>query len=172
MLRGEEGNQARELDELIAWLKEQPRPDIICLSNALLVGMVRKLKSALRSPVICFLQGEDSFLDALPEPARKTALDVLNARAADVDLFIAPTRYFADRMVERVGLAADRVRVVYNGINVEGFTPAAGAPEPPVLGYFARMCREKGLDTPSNAILPGICGCSLAAAVDRQTNRS
>src|SRR6185503_3780109 len=43
MLRGEEGNQARELDELIAWLKEQPRPDIICLSNALLVGMARKL---------------------------------------------------------------------------------------------------------------------------------
>ena len=35
MLRGEHGHQARELDDLIAWLKTQPKPDVICLSNAL-----------------------------------------------------------------------------------------------------------------------------------------
>ena len=44
MLRGEQGYQARELDELIAWLKTQPKTDVICLSNALLIGMARKLK--------------------------------------------------------------------------------------------------------------------------------
>ena len=38
MLRGEEGNQLRELDELIAWLMTQPKPDVICLSNALSNG--------------------------------------------------------------------------------------------------------------------------------------
>src|SRR6185312_5601197 len=38
MIRGEEGNQAREIEQLIAFLKTQPRPDILCLSNALLVG--------------------------------------------------------------------------------------------------------------------------------------
>src|ERR1700756_3551109 len=47
MLRGEEGNQVRELEELIAFLKSQPKPDVICLSNALLAGMVRQLKSEL-----------------------------------------------------------------------------------------------------------------------------
>ncbi len=36
MLRGEAGNQAREIEELIAWLKTQPKPDVLCLSNALL----------------------------------------------------------------------------------------------------------------------------------------
>src|SRR6185436_19910623 len=45
MLQGEQGRQARELDELIAWLKTQPHPDAIFLSNALLAGMVRRLKS-------------------------------------------------------------------------------------------------------------------------------
>ena len=53
MLRGEEGNQARELEEFIAWLKTQKNPDVICLSNALLVGMVREMKSAIGAPVIC-----------------------------------------------------------------------------------------------------------------------
>ena len=43
MLRGEEGNQARELNELVGWLKRQPNPDVICLSNALLAGMARGL---------------------------------------------------------------------------------------------------------------------------------
>src|SRR5208337_2297101 len=33
MLRGEAGNQARELEELLAWLKTQPKPDVLCLSN-------------------------------------------------------------------------------------------------------------------------------------------
>jgi hypothetical protein len=39
MLKGEEGNQARELDELVRWLKTQAKPDLVCLSNVLLVGM-------------------------------------------------------------------------------------------------------------------------------------
>src|SRR5947199_359482 len=58
-----------------------------------------------------------------------------------------------DLMCRRLNLPADRVRVVFNGINLEGYdknaergtrnTEHGGAP---VLGFFARMCREKGLD--------------------------
>ena len=192
MLRGEEGNQSRELDGLLDWLKERPHPDVICLSNALLVGLVRRLKEELRSPVVCMLQGEDYFLDSLAQARRDEAWKTLAARAAEVDLFIAPSRYFGDLMGQRLNLAANRVRVIYNGINLEGyrtFEPTPGpsqegsgrspTPEPfpsqegpgvgnagqssvvrgqgqgttddgqrtiPVLGYFARMCREKGLD--------------------------
>lgn len=147
MLRGEEGNQARELDELIGWLKSQPRAHAICLSNALLIGLVRKLKSELKLPVVCFLQGEDAFLDALPASAQPPAWQILSERGREVDLFVAPSRYFAERMRDRLNLDASRVTVVHNGINVEGFSPADAAPDPPALGYFARMCKEKGLDT-------------------------
>src|SRR6266699_4001826 len=160
MLRGEEGNQSRELDELIGWLKQHPHPDVICLSNALLVGLVRKLKQELRSPVVCMLQGEDYFLDSLPQTQRELAWKTLAKRAAEVDVFIAPSRYFADLMGKRLNLPADRVRVVFNGINLEGYdggrwsvvsgqlqrTTDSGQRTIPVLGYFARMCREKGLD--------------------------
>ncbi len=147
MIRGEEGNQARELEELIAWLKTQEKPDVICLSNALLVGLVRRLKAELQAPVVCMLQGEDTFLDALPEAQRSVTWQTLAERAADADLFVAPSHYFGDLMARRLGLTVDRVRVVYDGIHLEGFSPGTRSPEPPVLGYFARMCREKGLDT-------------------------
>ena len=121
MLRGEAGNQARALQELVAWLQTQPKPDVVCLSNALLVGMTRRLKAELGAPVACALQGEDLFLDGLPEPHRAACWRTLAERAAEVDLFIAPSRYFGDLMRERLGLPAERVKVVYNGINLEGY---------------------------------------------------
>jgi len=146
MLRGEEGNQARDLEELVAWLKTQPPPDVVCLSNALLLGMARQIKAELGGRVVCMLQGEDAFLDALPEETRAAAWGTLAERAAEVDLFLAPSHYFGGLMAVRLNLPEDRVRVVPNGISVEGYQPASLPPDPPVLGYFARMCREKGLD--------------------------
>lgn len=174
MLGGEAGRQARELDELCAWLKSQPRPDAICLSNALLMGLVRRLKSAVGAPVVCMLQGEDTFLEALPEPYRTACWQTLALRAREADLFVAPSRYFADLMRERLGLPPERVRVVYNGIRLEGYDredgelggegrwASEGEAAPtwhresgagPVLGFFARMCKEKGLDTLVEAYL-------------------
>lgn len=162
MLRGEEGNQVRELDELVAWLKTQPRPDVVLLSNALLVGFTRKLKAELGCKVVCNLQGEDAYLDSMPSPLRERVWALLAERCRDCDLFIAPSRYFGDTMAKRLGLPADKVKVVFNGISLEGYgdkwqvtgdTAASAAPLSPAtshlsptLGYFARLCREKGLD--------------------------
>jgi len=159
MIRGEEGNQARELADLIAWLKTQPKPDAICLSNALLVGFARRLKAELKAPVVCLLGGEDSFLDGLPVAVRDAAWRTLAERCAEVDLFFPPSRYFAELMSRRLSLRADQVRVVPNGINLAGYeagerstlggqpsTSSDGNGSGPVLGYFARMCRDKGLD--------------------------
>ncbi len=145
IIRGEHGHQAKELEELIAWLKENHRPDAICLSNALLAGLARNLKSQLHAPVVCMLQGEDSFLDSLPEPHRSKTWTALSERCQDVDSFIAPSHYFAELMTHRLNLRSERVQMVYNGINLDGFHPAPETPNPPVIGYFARMCREKGL---------------------------
>jgi len=161
MVRGEAGNQARELEELLAWLKTQPPPNVLCLSNVLLVGMARRLKAELRAPVTCALQGEDTFLDALAETHRAACWQTLAERAKEVDLFLAPSRYFGDLMTKRLGLPAEKVRVVPNGINLEGYADEGRAAKSevrspkseaqgarvPALGYFARMCPEKGLDT-------------------------
>jgi glycosyltransferase involved in cell wall biosynthesis len=148
MLRGEEGFQARELDELIAWLRTQPKSDVICLSNALLVGMARKLKSELGAAVVGMFQGEVDYLDALLPEYRAQCWKLLSERAKDVDLFGAASRYFGDLMSQRLSLTPERVKVIYSGINFDGYGDSnASPPSAPVLGYFARMCPEKGLDT-------------------------
>lgn len=147
MLRGEEGNQAREVEQLATWLKDNCRPDVISLSNVLLVGVARRLKEVLGVPIVCTLQGEDTFLDGLPPAQRAAAWGLTAERAQEIDLFIAPSRYFGDLMLTRLKLPASRLRVVHNGINADGFEPPPSRPAHPgpVLGYFARMCADKGL---------------------------
>ena len=147
MLQGENGRQAGEMARLVDWLRTQPPPDVLCLSNSLLGGLTRRLKEQLRAPVVCTLQGEDSFLDSLPEPYRRQAWELLAQRCADSDHFIAVSRYFGDAMRARLGLAAERVTVVPPGIAVDEFVPAPVAPEPPAIGYLARMHHAKGLGT-------------------------
>jgi glycosyltransferase involved in cell wall biosynthesis len=158
MLRGEQGYQDREITELIAWLRRDARPDVICLSNALLIGMVRRLRAELSAPVVCLLQGEEPYLDALPAAHRAPAWQLMTERAADVDAWIAPSRWAADRMIVRLKLQPERVHVVYDGINTAGFeirNPKSEARNQiaPVLGFFARMCRDKGLDTVVEAFI-------------------
>ncbi len=147
MIKGEEGNQRRELKELTGYLRHHERPDVILLSNALLVGMARTLKKELNVPVICSFQGEDYFLDSLPETHRQKTWDALADRARNIDMFISPSNYFGEVMKKRLNLSAENVRTVYNGIKLEGYSPVPFRPDPPVLGYFARMCKEKGLHT-------------------------
>ena len=151
MIRGEHGHQAREIEDLIHWLKKHSLPQVICLSNVLLIGMVRRLKSAFKSRVVCLLSGEDSFLDSLPSSVRQEAWRSVIERCKDIDLFLAPTRYFADLMMQRLSVAPGKMAVLPNGINLSGYQrngpPKTQSPQPPVLGYFARMCPEKGLDT-------------------------
>jgi len=153
MLRGEDGRQKRELNDLISFLQGQPHPEVVSLSNALLAGLARGLKTRLDTRVVCMLQGEDSFLDSLPETHRQKTWDFLAERCADIDQFIAPSRYFADLMTRRLRLPPEKVQVVHNGIPLDGYEPVDELPNPPVIGYFARMCREKGLPLLVDAFL-------------------
>ena len=145
MLRGEEGRQVKELNRLVTWLASREPPDIIHISNALLVGVVRLIKRELGVPVVCSLQDEDIWVDALPEPQRHTVWESLAQRAADIDAFISVSEYYKDLMCDRLRIPADRVHVVYSGIDLEGYRQADLPTHPPVVGYLERQCREKGL---------------------------
>lgn len=155
MLQGEDGNQAREIDTLLDFLRAHAQPEVVSLSNLLLTGLVRRTRKELGCAVAVMMQGEDSFLDALPESHRKLCWERVGENARAADLLIATSKYYADLMCERLRLDPARVRVVHSGINMEGFdgpsTPRAN-PEP-TIGFFARMCREKGLDTLVDAFI-------------------
>ncbi len=153
MLRGEDGRQVKELERLIAFLAEHERPDVVSLSNALLVGVVRRIREALGVPVLCSLQDEEGYVDALEEPQRSQAWQLLRERCADVDAFLAPSAFYRQAMQRRLDLPAERFHVVHNAINASGLSPADGPPSPPAVGYLSQMCSGKGLDTLAEAFI-------------------
>ncbi|GMV95742.1 MAG: glycosyltransferase family 4 protein [Phycisphaerae bacterium] len=148
MLQGEQGRQVKELHKLLAWLsKDEHRPQVVCLSNVMLAGLAGAIRSRLNVPVLCTLHGEDAFLDGLPDPYRERAWSELARRAADVEAFIAVSRYYGEVMRRRLELPPGKVHVVHNGILLDGYAPAAAPPDPPVVGYLARWSPQKGLHT-------------------------
>jgi glycosyltransferase involved in cell wall biosynthesis len=146
-LRGEEGRQLKELSRLTDWLESEAKADVICLSNALLIGMAPFIKKRTGAKVLCTLQGEDYFLDSLSEADSRACWDTLSAKAQSVDALIAVSRYYGDLMQRRAHLDPNRLHVLYNGIALDGYpqTLPDSLPNPPVVGYFARMNPLKGL---------------------------
>ncbi|MHC4703238.1 MAG: glycosyltransferase family 4 protein [Planctomycetota bacterium] len=154
MLKGEHGRQAKELERLVNWLSAQDnKPDIVCVSNALLAGLARFIRTRLDVPVLCLLQDEDGFLDALTEPYSEQAWDLLIERTGDIDEFVAVSRYYAEVMRKRLSISADRVHVVYTGIPLDGYELADTKPQVPAIGFLSRMCFNKGLDTLVDAFI-------------------
>lgn len=148
MLSAEQGHQSKELAKLVKWLAEEDKPDIVYLTNSMLVGFTREIKKALDVPVICALQGEDIFLQDLIEPYRSEALILLRERAMDPDGFVAPCDYYARFMADTyLDVPIDKIDVVPLGLNMDGHGVPVQKPEPPpfIIGYLARICPEKGL---------------------------
>jgi glycosyltransferase involved in cell wall biosynthesis len=143
MLRIEGSHFGKELDKLIDWLAIE-KPDILCLGTALQAGMIRQLKQRLGVKIICSFQGEDSFLDGLPEPFKTECWAELRDRLMDADRLVAPSRFYADLMRQRLDAPDLRIEIMPNGIDLEGYLPPKPA-SPPVIGYLARMIREKGV---------------------------
>jgi len=148
MLRGEEGFQLKEVRRLADWLRAQQPPDIAVLPNSLLSGLAAPVREATRRPVCCTFQGEELFLDQLPEPYRTDAWELVRGNARDIDGFLAVSDYSAGYWTKRLDLPEGRVRVAPLGINLEGFggeRRTARADGVFRIGYLARIAPEKGL---------------------------
>jgi glycosyltransferase involved in cell wall biosynthesis len=145
MLQVDESRLTKELEKLMDWLANHERPDCIALSNALLSGMTRELKKRLGGiPVIAFFQGEDTFLDSLPEPFRTKSWEEMKARLVECDMLVAPSEFYAGVMAERLGISREGIEVLPNGINLDGYGRRAEE-GPPSIGFFSRMSHDKGL---------------------------
>ena len=147
VLEGQHGHQAKEIEKLVHWLKGQPKPDVIDISNSMLIAVARPLKEALGTPVCCTLQGEDiTFLGHLEESHRERALQLIAEHAPYVDRFLAVSDYCAGHMSRYLNIPGAKIDVVPLGINVDGYErPARATDATFAIGYFGRIAPEKGL---------------------------
>jgi glycosyltransferase involved in cell wall biosynthesis len=148
MLEGDRGVLRKEFDKLLEWTADEPAPDVINLSNSLLISLARPLRETFKRPVCCTLQGEDLFLEELVEPYRTRAIDLIRRKVADVETFVAVSDYYVPVMARLLAVPESRIAVVPLGINLKGYVqrpPRAGSGDVFRIGYFARIAPEKGL---------------------------
>lgn len=155
MLKGRDGKQRKEVAKLARWLASEVKPDVVTFSNALLSGIIPEIKRRLGAPVLVTLQGDDIFLNALPEADRTACVELIRRNDRWVDAYICTSRFYADFMAEFLGLPRDKMHVVYPGLNLDGHRgPRAAKTEPPyAIGYFARVCPEKGFQNVVEAFI-------------------
>lgn len=145
MLNGEQGKQKKELDRLIEWLKSEEPYDLISLSNCMLMGLAEVIEKELNVPIACTLQGEDTFLDSLPEPYRDSAWRRLREIVPKIACFTPVSHYYGNVMKERLEIPQEKIHVVQNGISLKGFEQKREKSNKRVIGYLARLCETKGL---------------------------
>lgn len=167
LLEGEHGHQRKEVDKLVSWLAEEIRPEVVHLTAALLSGLVHEMKDRLRVPVLCSLQGDDIFLESLPESHRSRCLALVRLHCREIDGFVATSAYYADFMADYLAIPRPRIQVVHPGLNLAGHGAARSEQQRPfTIGYFARICPEKGLHNLTEAFhllkqTPGAEQCRL-----------
>lgn len=142
MLMGEHGHQAHELEVLSRFLKEE-KPDVIHFSNALLLGMVEQIKRETKARIICSLQDEDVWVDAMRPAYRGKIWSLLAEKGKDVDLFVAVSNYFAGIMQQKMSIPREKLEVVHIGVDPSRYE-LAPSPETPAIGYVSRICHENG----------------------------
>jgi glycosyltransferase involved in cell wall biosynthesis len=155
MLRGEHGHQRKEIAKPAQWLATEVRPEVVNLTNALISGMVPELKRRLGVPIVCTLQGDDVFLESLPEPHRGQSLALIREHCRQIDGFIATSRYYADFMAGYFDIPRESIEVIYPGLNLTGhgksLNSEPAATRPRTIGYLARISPEKGLHVLADA---------------------
>lgn len=157
MVKGEDGNQRKEVRRLVEWLRDVAKPDLICLTNLLVGGSIPALKRELGVPVLVTLQGDDVFLDELVEPWKSGVLAQMRKLARTADGFLTFSQTYRDHMGGILGIPPDRFHLTPLGVTVGEFDVVyqarQGRPRGSVLGYFARLSPEKGFDLVVSAFL-------------------
>ncbi len=158
MLAGIEGNQRKEVVRLCDWLVKDIQPDCVIFTNLMIAGMVPELRRRIKSSLWVVLQGDDIFLDSLPEPYQQLSLDKMRGLVPLIDGFIVHSQDYANRMGERLGIPTEKLHIVPLGIDTAAFVSttspldnASSIVKRPLdsnefrIGYFARLAPEKGL---------------------------
>lgn len=153
MLLGEEGQQKEELDHMVNWIAEHCQPDIIHISNALLLGLARRLKEKIGVPVLCTLQDEDVWINPMQQKFQNKIWDLMHKRADDIDMLVAVSNYFADVMKQRMHLPDAKVRTIHLGVDIKDYEYISTKKKERNVGFISRMCHKDGFDIVVDAFI-------------------
>jgi len=94
MIEGEGMAFEENMKQLVDWVKQTERPDVIQLSSSLLLGIAKELKKEMDVPIVCSLQDEEVWIDSLKGEFVDKAWQGVLTNAKYVDRFITTSYYY------------------------------------------------------------------------------
>jgi glycosyltransferase involved in cell wall biosynthesis len=146
MIKGDRAFPEKELIRLVRYLTENGKPDIIHLSNALIIGLARQIKKYLDVRIVCSLLNEDDWIEEMAEPFRSDAWRMIAEEAPNVDSFITPSSYYRELFRLKTGIYGNNVHVVPLAIDTSSLIVIPKTDKYPAIGYFSRISSQNGFD--------------------------
>ena len=147
MLMGEEGAQKEELNRMVSWMAEYLKPDVIHLSNALLLGLAPKLREEFpNASLFCSLQDEDVWVDAMKDSFRDKIWDLMSTKSESIDGFIGVSNFYSKVSIQKMNMNSDKVFTNHLGVDPEEYHYTKPEEKPRNIGYISRMCEANGFD--------------------------
>ena len=164
MIKGDNTFRKDEMARLVNYLSRDGKPDIIHLSNALILGLARQIKRRMDVKIVCSLLNEDDWVDDMNESYRSKAWKMMAAESVYVDTFVTPSQYSKDLYIEKTGIKGDNIHVVPLGFDAPLPDKVKDPSRPPALGFFSRVSEHNGFDKlvdafieiKSENLIPGI----------------
>lgn len=153
MLEGRRGFQKKEFERLVEWLVMHEKPDVIHISNALLIALATEIRQAMDVGIVCSLQDEEPWVEAMGLPYSRACWDKIASHAPHVSRFIATSGWYADRMAGKIGIAREKIDVLFPGVEID---EAGGGPisfDPPTVGFLSRINEAQGFDLLADAFI-------------------
>ena len=117
MLRGDAGLFREEFVEMVDWIRQELRPDLIIFSNLFIAGAAPRLLRETGVPMLAVLQGDDVFWDQLADPFREQALDELRRLVASFSAFLVHSQAYGQRLAPLLGISLDRLHSIPLGLD-------------------------------------------------------
>lgn len=161
MINGENAFPKKELLRLIKYLIKDGKPDIIHLSNALIIGLARQLKKELNVKIVCSLLNEDDWIDEMADPYQSKAWKSISKEAPNIDAFITPSYYYKKLFISRTGISDRNFHIIPLGLDTRDLNNIPKKDNYPAVGYFSRINSQNGFDKLIDAFIELKSGSSL-----------
>jgi len=146
MIKGENAFPDTELQRLIDYMTRDGKPDIIHLSNALIIGLARQIKRKINVKIVCSLLNEDDWIDEMNEPYQSGAWNLIAKEAKNVDAFLTPSLYYKNLFISKTRIPGNNFHVIPLGFDPGELTTIEKKDNWPAIGYFSRINSQNGID--------------------------
>ncbi|MDR0844834.1 MAG: glycosyltransferase family 4 protein [Tannerella sp.] len=152
MIRGDDDVFLRQVQVLVAWIKDHEKPDIIHLSSSLLIGIAKAIRQAgIDTPIVCSLQDEEVWIDGLRKEDADAAWEGIRRNFEYINSFVTTSQFYKQSITKRFPQLTN-IEVVYPGIDT-GRYACEEYPSTPVVGFFYHMNEVNGLRILADAYL-------------------